>query len=67
MDPSRMECGIESAVGLQCFSALLLDLQSMLFTRTCRTVSDCIIVTHFAKRWLILFVSYVLTFRFGKD
>ena len=38
IDPSRTGCGIKSAVGLQCFNVLLLDLESMLFT--CRTVSD---------------------------
>ena len=50
-----MGCCIESAVGLRCLNALLLDLGSMLFTF--RTVSDCVIVTNLAKRWLILFVT----------
>ena len=34
--------------------SFLLDLESKLYT--CQTMSSCNIGTHFAKRWLILFV-----------
>ena len=51
IDPSRTGCGIEYELGLQCFNALLLELY------TCQTVSNCNIVTHVVKKWLILFVT----------
>ena len=46
-------------MGLRCFNALLLDLESLLYTCTCQTVADCNIVTHFAKRCLVLFVTVI--------